>query len=114
MAELKIFSVQDAERTLPLVRKILADLKIEYDEWREAVAGYEVLAAASRADTGETDDLLFPAGPYRRHVEENAARNYILDPGAIRDGWNEIVLYNESASEVNIVAVELALRTPRA
>ncbi len=62
MAELKIFTVVEAERTLPLLRKILADLKIEYDEWREAVAGYEVLAAASRADTGETDDLLRSRG----------------------------------------------------
>ena len=61
----------------------------------------------------ETGDLLFPAGPYRRHVEENAARNYVLDAGAIRDGWNEITLYNESASEVNIVAVELGLRKLR-
>ena len=62
MAELKIFSVAEAERTLPLVRKILTDLNVEYDEWREAVAGYEVLAAASRADTGETAELLHSRG----------------------------------------------------
>ncbi|MSU66599.1 MAG: hypothetical protein EXS38_10970 [Opitutus sp.] len=61
----------------------------------------------------ETEDLLFPAGPYSRHVEENTARNYLLDARAIRDGWNEIALYNESSSEVNIVAVELGLRKPR-
>jgi hypothetical protein len=58
MAEVKIFTVEQAERTLPLVRRILADLKAEYEVWREAMAGYELLAAASRADTGETPELI--------------------------------------------------------
>lgn len=70
VAELKIYSVDEAERTLPFLRKILADLKVEYEGWREAVAGYEVLAAASRADTGETDDLLLSRG----RVTDAAAR----------------------------------------
>ena len=57
----------------------------------------------------ETDDLLFPAGPYRKHVEEHRAWNYTFDSSAIRDGWNEIVIYNESSDELNLVAVELGL-----
>lgn len=58
----------------------------------------------------ETADLLFPAGPYTRHVEEHRAWNYRLDCAAIRDGWNEIVLYNESAEELSVVSVELAIK----
>ncbi len=58
MAEVKIFTVEQAERTLPLVRRILADLTAEYEVWREAMAGYELLAAASRAETGETPELI--------------------------------------------------------
>ena len=58
----------------------------------------------------ETEDLLFPAGPYTKHVEEHRAWNYILDYGGIRDGWNEIVIYNESAVELGVVAVELGIR----
>ena len=58
----------------------------------------------------DTGDLLFPAGPYTRHVEEHCAWNYTLDCGAIRDGWNEIVLYNESAGEMSVVGVELAIK----
>jgi hypothetical protein len=58
----------------------------------------------------ETADLLFPAGPYTRHVEEHRAWNYRLDCAAIRDGWNEIVVYNESAEELSVVGVELAIK----
>jgi len=60
----------------------------------------------------ETEDLLFPAGPYSRHVEEHRAWNYTLDCGVIRDGWNDIVIYNESAEEVSVVGVELAIKRP--
>ncbi len=61
----------------------------------------------------ETEALLFSAGPYSRHVEENVARNYVLAVSSIRDGWNEISLSNESPKEVNVVAVELGLRKRR-
>ena len=77
MAETKIFTVEEAERTLPLVRRILSDLKAEHAVWREAVAGYEVLAAGTRADTGETEDLVRT----QTQVSEAAARinAYLLE-----------------------------------
>ena len=77
MAETKIFTVEEAERTLPLLRKILSDLKTEYDRWREAVASYEVWAAGSRADAGETEDLVRT----RTEVTDSAARisAYLLE-----------------------------------
>lgn len=58
MSEIRIFTLEEAEKTLPLLNRILADLKAGYQRWQAAVAHYEVLAAASRADTGETDDLV--------------------------------------------------------
>jgi len=58
----------------------------------------------------ETEDLLFPAGPYTQHVDEHAARNTPLGVEAICDGWNEVVLYNESARPVSVVAIELAIK----
>jgi hypothetical protein len=60
----------------------------------------------------ETEDLLFPAGPYTRHVEEHRAWNYTFDCGVIRDGWNDIVIYNESSEEMAVVGVELAIKRP--
>ncbi len=55
------------------------------------------------------EELLFPAGPYSRHVDEHIAWNYVLDCGAIRDGWNEIGIYNESTDDWLIVGVELGI-----
>ena len=57
----------------------------------------------------ETDDLLFPAGPYAKHVDEHLAWNYTLDCRTLLDGWNEIAVYNESSEELNLVGVELGI-----
>lgn len=58
MPEIRIFTVEEAERTLPLLRRILSDLRVEYDVWREALASYEVLAAGTRVETGESEELI--------------------------------------------------------
>lgn len=58
MAPTRIFALEEAERTLPLLRRILGDLQAEYDQWREAVSEYELLAGGSRADLGETPELI--------------------------------------------------------
>ena len=54
----RIFSVAEANRTLPLVRRIVGDLLDEYPRWRAAVSHYEVLSGGARADWGETPELL--------------------------------------------------------
>lgn len=46
----KIFTLAEAERTLPLVRRIVVDLQQEYALWREAVGRFELVSAGSRAD----------------------------------------------------------------
>jgi hypothetical protein len=61
-----------------------------------------------------TDRLLFPAGPYSHHVEEHRARDFALDVAVLRDGWNEVTLYNEADAEVSVVAVELGIMRPSA
>jgi hypothetical protein len=44
----RLFTVQEAEATLPLVRRIVGDLLATYPRWREAVAAYEVVTGAAR------------------------------------------------------------------
>ena len=61
-------------------------------------------------DSRETEELLFPSGPYSRHVDEHAACNYVLPIEAISDGWNAIVLNNESPEEVALVGLELGIK----
>ncbi len=58
MANPRLFTVADAEATLPLVRRIVGDLLAEYPRWRAAVARFEVLTGGARADWGETADLV--------------------------------------------------------
>ncbi len=53
----RIFTVAEAERTLPLVRRIVSDLLAAYPVWRQAVEEYELLAGAARAQPGETPAL---------------------------------------------------------
>lgn len=76
------------------------------------VCGVSVNGGWPVFDRRETSDLLFATGPYTQHVEEHRAWDYTLDCAAIRDGWNEIVLYNESAEDLSIVALELAVKRP--
>jgi len=58
LADVRLFTIAEAERALPLVRRILLDLQGEYPLWRTAVATYELVAGAARADWGETPQLL--------------------------------------------------------
>ena len=70
MAEARIFTLEEAERTLPLLRRILTDLRAEYLVWQDALADYELLTGGARSDRGETEELLGA----RRAVTESADR----------------------------------------
>ena len=70
MAEARIFTLEEAERTLPLLRRILTDLKSEYRTWQDAQAEYELLTAGTRAQDGESEELLAA----RRGVVDSADR----------------------------------------
>jgi hypothetical protein len=57
MGEPRIFTRAEAERTLPLVRRIVHDLMTEHPAWRRAISRYELLAAGLLADEGETPEV---------------------------------------------------------
>jgi len=46
----KIFTLDEAERTLPLVRRIVVDLQHEYALWRAAVGRFELVSAGARSE----------------------------------------------------------------
>ena len=50
----KYFTLTEANRTLPLVRRIVADMTALYPKWRELVYRYEFAAAQSRPESGES------------------------------------------------------------
>lgn len=44
------FTIEMANRTLPLVSRIVRDILDSYREWRQAVEAFEIASALSRAD----------------------------------------------------------------
>ncbi|HJS46821.1 MAG TPA: DUF2203 domain-containing protein [Gemmatimonadales bacterium] len=70
MATPRIFTLEEAEATLPLVGRIAGDLAAEFDGWRAAVGDYEVLAAAATSEGGEGAELRTA----RERVTEHARR----------------------------------------
>lgn len=57
-----------------------------------------------------TASLLFPSGPYRRHVPEHRAWNFRFPTSILHDGWNVITIHNDGTRPLDIVCVELAVK----
>ena len=69
MSEFKLFTLEEAERTLPLVRRVVQDLTVEYPAWRAAVGRFEVLTGGARAEWGETPELVAAREQVAAHAE---------------------------------------------
>ena len=67
---LKVFSLEEANNTLPYVRRIVGDIVDEYERWKDSISKYELLAADSKAEEGESDDQI----ALREHVDTVARR----------------------------------------
>ena len=53
----RVFSVAEANRTLPLVSRIVRDIVAELPRWRDLVAQYEIAALSARPEWGESEEL---------------------------------------------------------
>lgn len=67
---IRYFTLDEANRTLPFVRRIVGDIVQEYRRWRENVYRYELIAAGRRAEDPETDEQ----AQLRLRVDESARR----------------------------------------
>jgi len=52
----KLFSLAEANRTLPLVKRVVSDIMIVYPQWKDFVAHYELIAAKARPEWGESPE----------------------------------------------------------
>ena len=65
-----IFTVEKANRALPLVRRIIDDIRAEHPMWKDLVARYELVAAGARPEWGESPEML----TLRADIDRIAAR----------------------------------------
>ena len=63
-----------------------------------------------KAERTTTDRLLFPCGSLTHHAPAHTAFNYEFPISLLRDGWNEIELYNGAPGTITVVAIELAVK----
>ena len=54
----RYFSLSEANATLPLVRRVVADITSVYPKWRDLVASYELVAAQARPEWGESPEQI--------------------------------------------------------
>ncbi len=55
---IQYFTLEEANKTLPYVRPVVSDIVDAYRRWKDGVRRYEVIAAGSRSDLGETDEQI--------------------------------------------------------
>lgn len=56
--DVKRFTRDEANRTLPLVRRIVQDIVDDYGRWRERLGQYELAAAHQRPEEGESAEAV--------------------------------------------------------
>jgi len=75
----RTFTVEEANRTLPLVRKIVEDVVRQHRVWREKILELDLVASSSRADEpreraeqleSEAQELAREIEGYQRELEE--------------------------------------------
>lgn len=70
MGDPRIFTLEEAERALPLVRRVVSDIQAAFTLWRASLGRYEVEAAGVRGDAAEPPGLI----QLRTEVAEQAER----------------------------------------
>jgi hypothetical protein len=114
MPDFKIFTLEEAERTLPLVRPIVEDLLGEYPRWRQAVSRYEVLTGGARADWGETSDLVAARDAVTSHADRiNRYLQELESVGCVFKGFDAGLVDFYSMREDRLVFLCWRLGEPR-
>lgn len=68
--EPRLFTVEMANRALPLVRRIVDDIVAEHVAWKDLVARHELLAAGARPERGESPEQV----ELQRRANQSAER----------------------------------------
>ncbi len=74
MREERLFTLEDANRTLPYIRRVVADLVRDYREWQDTLAQYELAAARVRSAADGMSADSGDAGRLEKHAATLASR----------------------------------------
>ena len=86
----RLFTRDEAERTLPLVRRIIHDVLLEFPAWRRAVSRYELLVASLRADDEEPPEAVALHGEIaQRAVRMDGYLAELEQVGCVFKGFEE-------------------------
>jgi hypothetical protein len=69
----RYFTVAEANSTLPLVRRVVADIMSCYPTWRELVGRFELVAAQARPEWGESAEQVRLRGEIEAVARDIAA-----------------------------------------
>lgn len=69
---MRLFTVEQANRTLPLVRRIVEDVVAHHRRWRETIMELDLVASAARSDDAQTraEELEQRALGFARELDE--------------------------------------------
>ncbi|MGH7673819.1 MAG: DUF2203 domain-containing protein [Gemmatimonadales bacterium] len=86
----RFFTLSQANATLPLVRRIVADITALYPDWADLVHRYELVAAPARPEKGESAEQV----ELRERIEDVARRingflRELEQVGCVFKGFNE-------------------------
>jgi hypothetical protein len=81
----KLFTLEEANRTLPYVQRVVTDLVRDYREWQDTLARYELAAARTRAaaDGVSTDPGDAARLEARAAVLASAIETYLAEIAAV-------------------------------
>ncbi|MCZ6916078.1 MAG: DUF2203 domain-containing protein [Gemmatimonadetes bacterium] len=87
---IKYFTLDGANKALPLVNRIVADILHDFEIWRDRIRRYELLSSQATAESGESPDQV----ALREQVDEVAHRiNGYMDElaqiGCLFKGFDE-------------------------
>jgi len=86
----RFFTVAEANKTLPFVRRIVSDITALHPQWRDLVSQYELVAAQAKPEWGESPEQL----DLRRRIDDVAGKitDYLQElekVGCVFKGFDE-------------------------
>jgi len=86
----KYFALAEANRTLPLVKRIVGDIVVLHPQWRDLVSRYEVVAAQAKPEWGESREQIDLRNQIERVAREiNAYLQELEQIGCVFKGFDE-------------------------